>query len=29
MFYNAIGGKQDKIVTYGASEEIVSKIPNA
>ena len=24
-----IGGKQDKIVTYGASEEIVSKIPNA
>lgn len=23
-----IGGKQDKIVTYGASEEIASKIPN-
>jgi pimeloyl-ACP methyl ester carboxylesterase len=24
-----IGGKQDKIVTYEASEEIASKIPNA
>ena len=24
-----IGGKQDKIVTYRASEEIVSKIPSA
>lgn len=24
-----IGGKQDKIVTYGASEEIATKIPNA
>ena len=24
-----IAGKQDKIVTYGASEEIAAKIPNA